>query len=130
MKTKKLIMVAIILIAGSFSSELLAQETLKALVQKCENMENVDMSIIRKKNEKREVTRVTISINLNNNPALINEFIAAFEKDREMADREIENRKNGKMNDIYYTFGDVSYSFSQAYDQSATITVIEKRKDD
>ncbi|MDR3142997.1 MAG: DUF5024 domain-containing protein [Tannerellaceae bacterium] len=127
MKTRNLIAVAILLLTGSLAADLSAQETLKALVKKCENMENVNISVVRNKNkETREMQRAIINISFNNNQALAGEFIAAFEKDKEMADQEIENKSNGKTTTIFYRFGNVTYSFSQGNDGSASISVIEK----
>jgi hypothetical protein len=126
MKTRSLIAVAILLLTGSLAADLSAQETLKALVKKCENMENVDINVVRKRDEKtRALERTVTSIRINNNQALVNEFIAAFEKDKEMADQEIENKSNGKIKNIHYRFGDASYSFSPGSNGSASITVIE-----
>lgn len=134
MKAKSFIVVAIILVAGSFSSEVFAQEALKALVKKCENMENVNINVVRNKNkETREMERVITNINFDGNQALVNEFIAAFEKDRGMADQEIENKSNGKITNMFYKFGNVSYSFSQNDEGGASVSVMEnsgsKRKD-
>ncbi|MDH6306505.1 putative membrane-anchored protein [Parabacteroides sp. PF5-5] len=127
MKTKRLIVVAILLIAGSLSTELFAQDAIKALVQKCENMENVNVNIVRNRNkETRKVERTITSISFSNNEALVNEFIAAFNKDKEMTDQEIENRSNGKVNNIFYRFGNTSYSFTQGEEGSGSISIIER----
>ncbi|MDR1203802.1 MAG: DUF5024 domain-containing protein [Tannerellaceae bacterium] len=126
MKTRNLIAVAILLITGSLATDLFAQETLKALVKKCENMENVSVNVVRNRNkETREMQRAITNISFNSNQALVNEFIAAFDKDKEMADQEIENKSNGKITNIFYRFGDVSYSFTQGDNGGASISVME-----
>ena len=131
MKTKSLIVTVIFLVAGNFSMDLFAQESLKALVQKCENMENVNINVVRKRNtETRKLERQITTVSFGDNQALVNEFIAAFDKEKEKADQEIENRSGGKITNIFYRFGDVSYSFSQGDDGSASITVIEKENED
>jgi hypothetical protein len=127
MKTRSLIAAAILLITGSLTADLFAQETLKALVKKCENMDNIDINIVRDRNkETREIQRVITSISFSGNQALANDFIAAFDKDKGTADQEIENKSNGKITNIFYRFGDISYSFSQDDDGSISISVIEK----
>ena len=131
MKTKSLIVAAIFLVVGSFSMDMFAQDALKALVQKCENMENVNVNVVRSRNkETRKLERLVTSISFSDNQALVNEFIAAFNKDKDMADQEIENRSGGKITNVFYIFGDRSYSFSQDDDGSASITVIERERED
>jgi hypothetical protein len=127
MKTRHLIAVAILLLTGSLANGLSAQETLKALVKKCQNMENVSVSVVRNKNkETKKPEQAITSISFNDNQALENEFIAAFEKDRALADQEIENKSNGRITNMFYRFGEVSYSFSHDDDGSASVSVIEK----
>ncbi len=131
MKKKSLILIAIMLIAGSISTEVFAQEAIKALVKKCENMQNVNINIVRSRNkDTKKLERVVKNISFSNDKILADEFIAAFEKDREMADKEIENMSNGKLDNLFYRFGNSSYSFS--YDKeggSVSITVIEREDD-
>lgn len=126
MKTNWLIVVLILFIAGCFSTDLSAQETLKALVKKCENMENVDLSIVRNKDEKtRKVTQVITGISFNNNEALVKEILDAFNKDKAMADQEIESKKGGKVSSLFYRFGSTSYSFSEKGTGGGSLSVIE-----
>lgn len=131
MKTNRIMVVmAILLIAGCFSTELVAQEAIKALVKRCETMNNVNISIVRNKNkDTKEVSRSITSIDFSNNDALTKEFVAAFEKERNQADQEMENRSNGKVNSLYYTFGNTTYSFSVNEDGRVSVSVIEKNDD-
>jgi hypothetical protein len=125
MKTRSLIAAAILLLGGSLSADLFAQETLKALVKKCESMENVNINVVRSKNkETREPEKEIINISFVNNQALVDEFIAAFAKEKELADQEIENKSNGKITNLFYRFGDVSYSFSQHDETGASVSVM------
>lgn len=126
MKTSRLFAVAILLIAGSLSINVSAQEALKAVVKKCETMESVSINIVRNKDKgTKELTRSIINISFSNNEALVKEFVAAFNKDREQADQEIENRENGKINRLMLKFGNTRYSFSQEDTGSGSISVIE-----
>jgi hypothetical protein len=126
MKTRNLIVAAILLLTGSLATDLYAQETLKALMKKCENMENVDVDVVRSRNkETKKLERVVTEISFKNNQTLVNEIIAAFEKDREMADKEIEEKSNGKIKELFYRFGDNSYSFTQRDNGGGSISVIE-----
>ncbi|MDR2919154.1 MAG: DUF5024 domain-containing protein [Tannerella sp.] len=127
MKTSQLIVVLVLLVAGCFSMDLSAQETLKALVKKCENMENVNVNIVRNKDKTtRKVSKVITSISFSNNEVLVKEILAAFNKDKDMADQEIENRSNGRVNNLFYRFGSVSYSFSEDGNGSGSLSVIGK----
>lgn len=127
MKTKQLIAVLVLFIAGGFSMDLSAQETLKALVVKCENMENVNVNIVRNKDkETKKVSRVITSISFSNNDALVKEILAAFNRDKDVADQEIENRSNGRVNNLFYRFGSTSYSFSEDGNGSGSLSVIAK----
>jgi hypothetical protein len=127
MKTRHLIAVAILLLTGSLATDLYAQETLKALMKKCENMENTKVEVLRRRNkETKKLEQVITEVKFGDNQALINEFIAAFEKDREMADQEIEEKSNGKIKELYYRFGNATYSLSQRDNGRGSITVIER----
>lgn len=127
MKTSQLIAVLALFIAGSFSMDLSAQETLKALVKKCENMENVNVSIVRNKDKTtRKVSQVITSISFSNNEELAKEILAAFNKDKDVADQEIENRSNGRVNNLFYRFGSTSYSFSEDGNGGGSLSVIDK----
>jgi hypothetical protein len=127
MKTRHLIAVVILLLTGSLATDLYAQETLKALVKKCENMENVDVDVIRRRNkETKKLEQVITEVSFSNNQALVNEIIAAFDKDKEMADQEIEEKSNGKIKELFYRFGGDTYSFSQDDGGRGSITLIER----
>lgn len=126
MKTKSLLVTAILLIAGSLSG-LSAQETLKALVKKCESMENVNVNMVRSRNkETKQLERNITTISFSNNQALVNEIVAAFEKDKDLADQEIENRSGGKVTNMFYRFGNASYSFSQNEEGGGSLSIIER----
>lgn len=130
MKTNRLISIVVIfVIAGCFSTELVAQEAIKALVKRCETMNNVDVNIVRRKNkDSKELNRSIINISFNNNEALVQEIVAAFNKDRNAADEEMENRSNGKVNNLTLRFGQTRYSFTQSNNGDASISVIEQEE--
>jgi hypothetical protein len=126
MKTRNLIAVVILLMGGSLSADLFAQETLKALMKKCENMENVRVSMSRSRDgATKELKRATTTIDIRDNRALADEFIAAFDKDRAQADREVEERENGKRT-LNCRFGDVSYWLEDKGNGSLSISVTER----
>lgn len=126
MKTSQLITVLVLFIAGGFSMDLSAQEALKALVKKCENMENVNVSIVRNKDKTtRKVSQVMTGVSFSNNEALVKEILAAFNQDKDMADQEIEDRSNGRVKSLYYSFGSTSYSFSEDGNGGGSLSVIK-----
>ena len=59
MKTRNLLMVAIILLAGSITMKSVAQENIKALIKKCENMDVIDANIVRNKKPNANSTTLT-----------------------------------------------------------------------
>jgi hypothetical protein len=124
MKTKHVV-TAILLLAGSLMSHLSAQETLKALVKKCETLDAVEMHIIKNRNkETKELTRSVVTITIRNNEALVNEFIAAFKKDEDSATQVTERKQNGgKIVPFMYVFEDTQYSFNYTGKGNAIINV-------
>ena len=88
MKTRNLILTAVLLMAGSWAGDLLAQTNLNALMKKCESKDKVNVEVIYDKYRKtkkpvKEV--ITITFSTKDNPKLLDEFINAFQKDKEAA---------------------------------------------
>ena len=65
MKTRNLMMAAVILLAGSITMKSVAQENIKALIKKCENMDVIDANIVRNKNTPT-ISRQTFFTHTNN----------------------------------------------------------------
>ena len=126
MKTRNL-MVAVLLTAGSFTMSSFAQDNIKALIQKCENMDDVEANIIRNKDGKKHSFRTSIELTLNYTPALEKELVDAFHKDEDKATRVMESKKGGKMTDMMYEFenGKVRYTFNTD-NNKIQIMVIER----
>ena len=120
MKTNRLIIAVTLILTGSFFMNISAQEALKAIAKKCETMENIDVSIVRSKDKKtKEPTQVVMIFRFSKNEALKKEILAAFEKDKDMADQETVQKRDGFMN-ISYHFGNSYFSFRE--DRSGNIT--------
>ena len=102
---RKVITITLLLFAGSFIICLSAQENIKALVKKCENMSSVDMSyIINKDPETKKVQNSITTITIKNDQNLIKDFIAAFEKDKDNAYSISGSVKNGVSLPANYKF--------------------------
>ena len=116
MNTRNVVIAVIFLLLGSFATmELKAQDAIKALMKKCESMENVTIDVIRNRNsETGKVIRLltTIRFEISSNPGLEKEFLAAFQKDAVKASQEIESMSGGKMKNVFYRFGESSYSYT------------------
>jgi hypothetical protein len=133
MKSKSKLFVALALIAASFATGANAQESvIKALVKKCETMESVDVNTIRSRDrETKELTRELVSISIKSNPALVKEFQDAFQeayqkefsKSKDAADQEVVTRRGGKIVNLVYRFGDVSYHFSVENEGNASVSI-------
>ncbi len=128
MNTKSVIV--LMLFIGGFCLEMSAQQNILAVVKKCETSESVEMSVIRKRNEDtKQLERSITSITIKSNPALVDEFIAAFKQDEPNATQVIDTYVKGKLVPQLYRFSNVSVSFSlQGSGGNASVTVIEKSK--
>jgi esterase/lipase len=132
MKTSRLIITGVLIITGSFFVNLSAQEALKAIVKKCENMDGVKTSVI-KNNTVKVSNQVTskekksiIDIRFANNEELKKEILVAFEKEQDQADQSIEDKESGRIIRLFYRFGETSYSYSEDKNGNISFTVIEK----
>lgn len=110
MKANYLVLI-VLLCLGSMATEVRAQENIKALMQKCESMEDVQMSRIRNKSG-GGTEKVILSLSFKNNPQLLNAFAEACKKDEENASQIIESKVNGKLVPTFYKFGKASFSLS------------------
>ncbi|MCL1932710.1 MAG: DUF5024 domain-containing protein [Candidatus Azobacteroides sp.] len=103
---------ALLFLMSSFLMKLVAQENLDALVKKCEMMEGVYAEVIYTKNEQTKKFEPTITnISIENNPTLINEFLAALKKDEEKAFNKTETRVKGRTYSFFYRFDNANYTF-------------------
>ena len=129
MKAKNMMLVLVLLFTGVAGNSIQAQEALNALVKKCESMEKVDINVIYNRNkETKKVEKCIKSIGFTD-PQLMNEFLAAFEKEKENAYQVIDNKVNGKMMPSFYRFSvgksEISYSFTASKNGRVDITYIE-----
>nr|WP_129733012.1 DUF5024 domain-containing protein [Parabacteroides goldsteinii] len=131
MKAKKIILLCVILLAGCITEGLKAQETLNALMKKCENMDTIDMNVIYNKNrETKKTEKIIKTVTFSNDQKLLDEFVAAFEKDKNAAYKIIDDKKGGKLLPSFYRFGsgktDISYSLSVSKSGKVTVSKIER----
>ena len=117
MKTRNLILSAVLLVAGTGANSLLAQKNLNALMKRCEAMDKVNVEVIYDKDRKtkkpvKEV--VTITFSVKDNPKLLDEFLKAFQLDKEATYKVVETKANGKVMPSLYRFAvgttDITYS--------------------
>lgn len=123
--------VALIVIAGCFSATVSAQENLNALMKKCEAMDDVSLNVVQQRDPTtKKTTQVIRTVKFTNKKALVDDFLKAFQTDKNEAVQAIESKKHGKMVPSYYQFIDknkqVSYSFKISEDGTgASITYIQ-----
>lgn len=135
MKTSKFLWVMLLFLAGSFSTELLAQKHLQDIVKKCKEQKEVDKSFVQRKNkDTKELERTTYSYSFPANSPLVQEIKRAFEQDRADAYQVAEDEKDGKIN-WYYRFatdkGSVAYSLDVRQDimtnkEATSFTITER----
>jgi len=132
MKIRILLSAAFFCIAG-FINTVSAQDNLKALMIKCENMDDVSISIVHQRDrETKETKQIVKSFSFTNNKALADEFLNAMQKDKDEAIQAIETKHKGKVIPSYYQFADgdydVAYSISVSNNGAdASISVIQTR---
>ena len=101
---KKVIVVTLLVLVG-FSSSIFAQESIKAVIKKSEQKNSVEMTyIISSDPETRALQHNITTIKISNDPALVKEFIAAFEKDKDKAYSVSGTIKNGESIPSTYKF--------------------------
>ncbi|MDL2265198.1 DUF5024 domain-containing protein [Parabacteroides sp. OttesenSCG-928-G07] len=108
MKTRHLFLAILLLFAGSMFTEMQAQSNIKALMKKCETMDNVDVTRIQNRTTGGKGTIIT-NIKFTNNRELLNEFIEALKKDDTEATYITESKVNGKMIPTFYRFKNATY---------------------
>jgi len=126
MKTNRLLITVVLIISGGFLVNLSAQKALNAVVAKMEKMDNISVNIVKDKD--KDTKKVILSImnfNFKNNESLKKEILSAFEKDKEMADRESENKEQGRRTSLLYRFGNTSFSYSEDKDGNISFSVRE-----
>ena len=101
---KVFIVIALFMCTSLISS---AQENIKAVIKKCEKASSVEMSyIINKDPETRKIQNSVTTIRIKDDPNLVKEFIAAFEKDKDNAYSVSGSIKNGVSIPSSYRFSD------------------------
>lgn len=130
-------MVAVVLLAGSAGVRTAAQSTIDALVKKCESLEDVSINRVVRQERNEKKTVVNISIPIETNQALVDEFIAAFRKEEE-SDSDTEKMssittKDGKVTNFFFRVEGKHYAFNQDdvpddVERRATITIMTDSK--
>ena len=116
MKATKVWMIAVALLASSADMRTAAQSTIDALVKKCEQLEDVTVNRVSKRDGNEKKTIISISIPVATNQALIDEFIAAFQEEEESSNHaesktSITTKKN-KVTSFVFKSEEKSYIFS------------------
>ena len=133
MKRNVLIM-ALLFIVSSFSVKLAAQENIHAVVKKCENNKNVDITYTKEKKNflaadddpllgRHETYQMVIR---GDEATLIKEFEAAFKKDREKAIKISESKKEGKLVSATYIFNGITYSLIFVSKEESKTTTLSR----
>ena len=119
MKIRNLIISFVLLTAGSFFTEVFAQEKIKALMQQIEKMDDkeiLEADIVRKSNPTLRTKSFTMLITLRYSSELEKKLIDTFQQESEKANQVIEQKKDGKVVYYLYRFDSSTYSFSISTD--------------
>jgi hypothetical protein len=115
MKTRIILISLVLLLTGGFSTELFAQDNIKALMQQIEKMDDkeiLEADIVRKNNPTLRTKSFTMLAKLKYSPELEKKLIDTFQKDSEKANQVIEQKKEGKVQQYLYRFDNATYSFT------------------
>jgi len=118
MKKRHLLIAIILLSAEICTMKVQAQENIKAMIKKCESMEEVIEADIVRYNDPRikKLSRSTILIKLITSPALEQQLEEAFRKDSAKATHAVEQKKDGKVSQMLYRFDASTYSYTISND--------------
>jgi len=118
MITRYLMIAIVLLSAGFFTTEVHAQENIKAMIKKCESMDEVIEADIVRYNDPRikKLSRSTILIKMLATPALEQQLEEAFRKDSAKATQAVEQKKDGKVSHMLYRFDSSTYSYTISND--------------
>ena len=110
-----------------------AQVNLQQWVKKCEKIESVDITEIKKRNpDTGKMEKDLTTISFKDNKSLCDELISACKKDEEKAYEVINNKKNGRSIPQIYRFRvgntDHQYLFSYSDNGLVTVTIIVREK--
>ena len=108
----------------AFSLGLSAQKNIEAMIKKCETSPSVNMEVIKKKNPDGKSQDVKmVSIRINSDKELVNDFLQAFKKDETDADDVITKKEKGKEVSMILKFSDTRYSIRIQDDKNARVSV-------
>lgn len=116
MKTRYLIIV-IVLLAGNCSIKSYAQDNIKEMIKKCENMDVIEADIVRYRNPKiKSMNRSTIFIKMLTSTELEKQLEEAFKQDSNKAIQVVEQKKDDRVSHMLYRFGTSTYSYTISND--------------
>jgi len=118
MKKRHLLIAIALLSIGFCTTEVHAQENIKAMIKKCEGMDEVIEADIVRYNDPRikKLSRSTILIKMIASPELEQQLEEAFRKDSPKATHAVEQKKEGKISHMLYRFDSSTYSFTVSND--------------
>ena len=92
MKRKLTTAALVLAFALGIAPQLGAQTHLNNLLKSCETKTSVDMNVVMNRDrESGEITKIVKNVTINNDKRLVDDFLAAFARDKEQADKIIEN---------------------------------------
>lgn len=129
MKTLYKVLISLVLL--TLAVPMVAQTNLERWVKKCEGIESVDITVIRRKNPKTgKVMKDMVTLSFRDNDALYKELLDACRKDEEAAYDVIKERKNGEDVPQIYRFRngeiDIQYIFSKSKNNNVGVTIIKR----
>lgn len=130
----RVVILGLVFVIGGLSTNIWAQTNLKKWVEEAQNIDEVDVTIISERNPKtKKLSSSMISINFKNKPELEAKLYDAAKKDRDNADKVIENKRNGKIVPTVYEFNLpnekyklTKYIFSKSKNGSVSVVVKEE----
>jgi hypothetical protein len=101
-----------------------AQKNIEAMIQKCETSPSVNMEVIKKKNPDGKTQDIKImSIWINSDKKLVDDFFSAFKKDEVDADDVTTRKEKGKEVSMTLKFSNTSYYIRIQDEKNASIKI-------
>lgn len=126
METKNARLLMLGLIFSGFSFGISAQNSLDALIKKCETHKSVDMEVVKNKRKTdKGVETKTVHIRITNDKKLVNEFLDAFRKDAGDAEQAMfkKGKENKEINYYQCRFSDRTYTMVIKEGGNANVTI-------
>ena len=129
MKKRNVLIVTVLLLAVNLTTELYAQENIRAIIRQRENSDVIETEIIHNNFPIiKKINQSTFLIKLEASPTLEQQLEEAFRQDSEQAIHVVEQKRDGKVSYMFCRFESSTYSYTNSNNTISIIESIETRR--